>query len=338
MVRMRALTLLRLLRAGDMRARLGAVRDGQAAVRVSAVGAGLRTGVLEALQQRTATTEELAAAGGWSDHDTLDGLLHVLAQLGLVRAGVHRWELSPRGRALLGDDVARATYEGFSDYHTGLYDGIEQQLIGGAGRRDVRDKGDVIARLSRAMDPFVLDLLTKEVGRRTPRRILDVGCGTGSHLVHMLRVSPGSTGVGIETDVAAARMARDTVAAAGLADRVRVVEGDARIVLAAETDQLDLTLLANVIYYLPLAERVPLLRAVTERTAPGGAVVVVSTALTDVMFSRHFDLLLRTQEGSMGLPDMDQLADQLREAGLAPGRPRRIAPGEPLTAVVAARV
>lgn len=337
MVWMRALTLLRMLRAGDLRARLGAVRDGQAAVRVSAVGAGLRTGVLEALRERPATTQDLAAAGGWSDHDTLDGLLHVLAELGLVSAVVRRWELSPRGRALLGDDVARATYEGFSDYHTGLYDEIEQQLTGGAGRRDVRDKGGVIARLSRAMDPFVLDLLSKEVGRRAPHHILDVGCGTGSHLVHMLRVSPGASGVGIETDVAAARLARDTVTHAGLAGRARIVEGDARTALTMETEPFDLTLLANVIYYLPLAERVPVLREVAERTAPAGAVVVVSTALTDVMFSRHFDLLLRTQEGSMGLPDMDQLADQLREAGLTPGTPRRIAPGEPLTAVVATR-
>lgn len=334
---MRALTLLRMLRAGDMRTRLGAVRDGQAAVRVSAVGAGLRTGVLEALRERPATTEDLAAACGWSDNDVVAGLMRVLAGLGLVLAAVPGWELTARGRALLADDVARAMYEGFSDYHTGLYDEIEQQLTGGVGRHDVRDKGDVIARLSRAMDPFVLDLLTKEVGRRTPRHLLDVGCGTGSHLAHMLQISPEASGVGIETDVAAARLARITVADAGLTGRARIVEGDARTALAAETEPFDLALLANVIYYLPLGSRVPLLKAVAERTAAGGAVVVVSTALTDVMFSRHFDLLLRTQEGSMGLPDMDELADQLRAAGLTPGSPHRIAPGEPLTAVIATR-
>jgi hypothetical protein len=39
----------------------------------------------------------------------------------------------------------------------------------------------------------------------------------------------------------------------------------------------------------------------------------------------------------MELPAIDVLADQLRAAGLTPGKPRRIAPGEPLTAVVATK-
>jgi hypothetical protein len=64
---------------------------------------------------------------------------------------------------------------------------------------------------------------------------------------------------------------------------------------------------------------------------------VVTTALDDSMFSRHFDLLLRAQDGAMELPPMDMLAEQLRSAGLTPGRPRRISPGEPLTAVVATK-
>jgi predicted O-methyltransferase YrrM len=264
--------------------------------------------------------------------------MKVLAGLGLVRESSGRWTLTRRGRAVLEDDVVRATYEGFSDYHVGLYQEIEQQLTNGPGRRDVLDKGEVIARLSRAMDPFVLEALGKEVEQRRPRHLLDVGCGSGSHLVHMLRAAPGASGVGIETDAAAASMARATLAAARLDGRAEILEGDVRDVLDASPGTYDLALLANVVYYLPVDERTPLLRAVGERMRPGGAVMIVTTALDDSLFSRHFDLLLRTPEGGeMGLPDIDVLSDQLRAAGLTPGKPRRIALGEPLTAVVATR-
>ncbi|HEX6247483.1 MAG TPA: class I SAM-dependent methyltransferase [Nocardioidaceae bacterium] len=331
------MTMLRLARDGDVGLRLRGMRDGMAAVRVAATGAGLRSGLLRMLQNGPAGTADLCGRAGWSDEQLADALLQVLARTGLVRTAHGQWLLTRRGWALMRDDVARASYEGFSDYHTGLYGDIERQLLGGPARRDVVEKGETIARLSKAMDPFVLDVLREEVARRAPQRVLDVGCGSGSHLVHMLRVSPTATGVGVDADPAAARLARRTVAEAGLAGRAEIVEGDIRSALDAGGGPVDLALLANVIYYLPVQERVPLLRAVAERVEPGGAVVIVTTALTDAFFSRHFDLLLRAQDGAMELPDVEVLAGQLQEAGLVPGRPRRIAPGEPLTAIVATR-
>jgi SAM-dependent methyltransferase len=334
---MKIRTMLRMARSGDVRGRLAAVRDGQAAVRVAAVGAGLRTGLLDRLHSAPQTTAELAARAGWSDQAVLTGLLHVLAGLGLVRESHGPWSLTRRGKAVLEDDVVRATYEGFSGYHPGLYQEIERQLTGGPARRDVIEKGDVIARLSRVMDPFIHDALGEQLQRRNPTRILDVGCGSGSHLAHMLRLAPQASGVGIETDPAAVTLARMTLTDEGVGSRGEVVQGDVRDVLDASAGEFDLALMANVVYYVPVDERLPLLRALAERIRPGGALVIVTTALTDHPFSRHFDLLLRTQEGRMELPDLDTLADQLRSAGLDPGRPRRIAPGEPLTAVVATK-
>jgi predicted O-methyltransferase YrrM len=334
---MRAGTVLKLLRGGHARIRLSVIRDGQAAVRVAAVGAGLETGVLDTLRTAPATAASVTARCGWADADLAEGLLHVLAGIGLVRVSSGRWTLTRRGRAVLEDTVVRAAYEGFSDYHVGLYREIGQQLSGGSGRRDVTEKGDVIARLSQVMDPFVLDVLDAQLGRRRPGRVLDIGCGAGHHLAHLLRALPEAEGVGVEPDAAAAALARATFEGSGLAGRTQVVEGDVREVLSPELGSFDLVLLANVVYYFPLAERIPLLRSIAERLTEDGSLVVVTNALTRATFSRHFDLLLRAQEGEMGLPDLDLLLQQLRVAGLAPGKPRRIAPGEPLTAVVATR-
>ena len=126
------------------------------------------------------------------------------------------------------------------------------------------------------------------------------------------------------------------MAQAGLGERARIVRGDVRELLAAEPEtRFDLVLLANLIYYVPVEERVDFLRGFADRLDPGGRVMVVTTALTDDAFSRHFDLLLRAHDGGRELPDLDLLADQLRQAGLEPEPPRRIAPGEPLTSVVA---
>jgi SAM-dependent methyltransferase len=333
---MRAATILKLLRGGHARARLSAFMDGQAAVRVAAVGAGLETGLLPALRSSPATVSALATRCGWADVHLVEGLLHVLAGIGLVRVSGGRWSLARRGRAVLEDEVVRAAYEGFSDYHVALYRELDKQLAGGPGRHDVTDKGDVVARLSQAMDPFVLDVLDARLERHRPSRILDIGCGSGHHLAHLLRALPEAEGVGIEPDAAAAALARGTFEQSGLAERTQVVEGDVREVLD-DLGSFDLVLLANVVYYFPFAQRVPLLRSIAERLTDDGSLVVVTHALTRATFSRHFDLLLRAQEGEMGLPDLDVLLQQLRDAGLAPGKPRRIAPGEPLTAVVATR-
>jgi SAM-dependent methyltransferase len=334
---MRAGTVLKLLRGGHARVRLSAIRDGQAAVRVAAVGAGLDTGVLEALHTSPATAATVTARCGWADVDLVEGLLHVLAGIGLVRVSGGRWTLTRRGRAVLEDEVARAAYAGFSDYHVGLYREIGQQLAGGSRRRDVAEKGEVIARLSQAMDPFVRDVLDAQLERRRPGRVLDIGCGSGHHLAHLLRALPEAEGVGVEPDAAAAALARATFENSGLTKRTLVVEGDVREVLGPGLGSFDLVLLANVVYYFPVAERIPLLRSIAERLTVDGSLVVVTNGLTRATFSRHFDLLLRAQEGEMGLPDLDVLLQQLRAAGLTPGKPRRIAPVEPLTAVVATR-
>ena len=124
------------------------------------------------------------------------------------------------------------------------------------------------------------------------------------------------------------------LAAAGLAGRSEVLVGDARDHLTRRTG-FDVALLANLVYYLPVDERALLLRRVRDGLSPGGRVIVVTTVLEDNSFSRHFDLLLRAQRGSMQLPAVDELARQIREAGFGQPRVRRVSHGEPLMAFVA---
>lgn len=334
---MRIRPLIRTLRSGDTRGRITALRSSNEALKVAVTGAALRAGLLDELAARPSTTAELAAAHGWTDESLAEAFVSVLAAYGLVRSTSRGWETTRHGRRMADDEIVRAVYEAFATYHTALYRTIDEQLVGGEPRRDIEQDGALIARLSRFMDAFVLAELDEVIGQQAPSRFLDVGCGAAAHLLHVLRSAPGAHGVGIETDPEAAELARRAVEESGVGGRATVVEADVRDYLQGSSEEFDLVLLANVIYYVPLAERGRLLRSLADRLAPGGRLVLVSTALTDDSFSRHFDLLLRAQGGGAELPDVEVLREQLRQVGLQPDPARRIAPGEPLVAVTAHR-
>jgi SAM-dependent methyltransferase len=334
--------LAEVLRSGNLPARLRAAWTGLTGVRLQLTAAALDLGLLDALGEGPAGSEQLAGRLGAVDRDLLTAYLRVLAAAGLI-TGADTWRLTRFGRAVVGDDVVRASYEGYGGYHTELYRELPALLRGGPGRRDTVESGEVIARLSAAIYPLIRDLLVRTVTARRPRRVLDIGCGAGLHLAAMLEAAPEATGVGVDVDPGAAALARRTLSERGLAARGGVEVVDIREALAdvrpaALADGIDLALLANSIYYVPVDERVELLRAVARLLAPGGALVVVTTVAGPQLFSRHLDLVLRAQEGRMELPAVDVLLGQLREAGLRPDPPQRIGPpGAALAAVTAVR-
>src|SRR3954454_10169374 len=273
--------LAEVLRTGNVRARLRAAREGLTGVRLQLIAASLELGLLDALGEGPASTEQLAGRLGVVDHDLLAAYLRVLSAAGLV-TGEASWRLTRFGRAVVGDDVVRATYEGFGGYHTELYRQLPALLRGGPRRRDTTEDAEVIARLSAALYPLIHALLVRTVTTRRPRRVLDIGCGAGQYLVAMLEAAPDATGVGVDVDPDVAALARRTLSERGLAHRASVEEVDIREALAAGrpgalADGIDLALLANSVYYVPVDERVELLRAVAGLLAPGGALVVVTT-------------------------------------------------------------
>lgn len=326
------------LRAGDLRARLRMARDGQAALRLAMGAAAIATGLVDALAAGPRTTTELRERAGGADPDLMTAWLRVAEAAGLIRAGGDGWRLTRRGQALAHDDLVRAGHEAFAGYHTGLYRELGPLLAGTLRRRDVADEGELIARLSAGFEPFVLGELTRTVTRRRPRRVLDVGCGAGVHLAAMLTAAPGAEGVGVDVDADAVALATRTLRRRGLDGRSRVVHADVRDLRRdPATGTFDLVLLANVVYYVPAEERPEFLRALAALVAPGGALLLMTTVAAPQLLSRHFDLLLRGQEGRMELPETGVLLAQLTDAGLRPGPPQRVAPGDPLVVIAATR-
>src|SRR4051794_86764 len=101
--------LAEVLRSGNFLARLRAARAGLTGVRLQLVAAALELGLLDALGEGPASTEQLVGRLRVVDHDLLAAYLRVLAAARLV-TGEASWRLTRFGRAVVGDDVvARRT-------------------------------------------------------------------------------------------------------------------------------------------------------------------------------------------------------------------------------------
>jgi len=295
----RLVATTKLLRGGGL-SWLRVARDGLAAVRVAVGAAGLSTGVLECLRDGPADTASVRARLGLDDHGLLEPWLRVLQGHGLVRASAGGWSLSRRGRRLLDDEVVRAAYEGFAGYHTGLYRELPSQLHGGPARRDIAEHGETIAQLTRAMEPVLHEALVAAVREVRPTRILDVGCGAGQNLAAMLAAAPAAEGTGIEVDEAVADIAERLLGERGAAGRARVLRGDVTVLAAGGEagGPYDLALLANVVYYLPLAERVPLFRALAGLLSEGAPAAMERLRVADMAVRRRVVASLRRRATS----------------------------------------
>jgi SAM-dependent methyltransferase len=319
-----------------------AYRDGRGAVRLAATRALLDSGLLDALDAPGGREDaaHLAQRIGLTDVDLTRSLLELGAAYRLVGRTAGGWELTRSGRSLVHDATGRAMVEALGGYHLDLYRQLPDQLRGGPGRNDLHEHAELIARVSAALAPFIRDTVVAAVTERRPQRVLDIGCGEGQYLAAMLEQSPPVRGVGLESDDRVAALASSPLAAS-FGGRGQVLVGSAPADLGRAAEALggpaDLVLLANVVYYVPPPDRVGFLRQVAGNTAPNGAVLVVTTVVEPTPGSRHVGLLFRAQRTPMLLPTAEGLVADLRRAGFAVDRARRVTPGEPVVAVLGRR-
>jgi ubiquinone/menaquinone biosynthesis C-methylase UbiE len=149
-------------------------------------------------------------------------------------------------------------------------------------------------------------------------RVADVHCGGGRWLIAVARRFPGSRLVGVEFEPDSVERARRSVEAAGVADRVEIVQAD----LARSDEGLGRF---DLVYFQYALHRVPeatdALRAGWRMLAPGGQLVVQDwCAPTDLEDARtqHGRLIAGIQldevfQGSR-LPTVEELRSMMAEA------------------------
>jgi 4-hydroxy-2,2'-bipyrrole-5-carbaldehyde O-methyltransferase len=315
-------------------------RDATPFVRLHFLAVATDLGLLEELGRRPATASQLSDRLAVGDRALLDAFLRLGAALGELRCRAGRWSLRGwRSNALAVPeaDTMRAMLQEALRYDAAVYAGLGAHLRGAPPGDYLKASGVVIARASRLVEPALAPLLRSVVAERCPRRILDVGCGTGVYLVHAATAGGSTlTGLGVDLDAAVVELARRRLTDAGLAERFPVRHADVRTI-ELPAASFDLVLLLQNVYYFAEDERPGLLRRLRGLLAPGGALLLASLFAGRSLAAANYDLLFRATAGCGPLPRRQHLDRQLHHAGFTTTRWVQLIPFESFYAVVAQR-
>jgi 4-hydroxy-2,2'-bipyrrole-5-carbaldehyde O-methyltransferase len=323
---------LKLLRLPHLAAQAGIDRDIHAAIRLNFLHAACASGLLRQLRQWKQPSELVP------QFETLDAMLDVGVALGELKRDGNRYRISGRRALTLagqGGDSLAALIEEFVTFHAAVYRDFGD-LSAHAGKRNyLAGKGELIARSSRVLEPFMVEFVQSQVAGKGPLSLLEVGCGSGIYLRHAACANPQATGIGIdlEKDVIAEICQR--LVEWGIAPRFRVLYADIRQPGAETTGPFDLITLYNNIYYFPENQRVRLLVSLRERLKPGGKLAVVSLFAGTTVTAANFELVLRSTIGCAPMGTVENFVRQLYESGFREVTTIRLIPVQPFFGVTA---
>jgi SAM-dependent methyltransferase len=291
--------------------------------------AAVRTGLTARLARAPATVPELAADLGLDPLPTRL-LVDCLRSAGHVTGRGGRYQLSRSARRWL-DPAAGLSVGQFvsatGDYWT-WWAGLEEAARGAppASHHDA-PPGDPYWRRYITGQLELARLSAAEVARRLrlpgePRSLLDIGGGHGWYSAELCRRYPRLTATVLDLPGSAA-IGREIIAAAGLSDRVRHVDGDAAT--ADLGTGHDGVLCFNLVHHLRPEQVTGLLARIRDALAPGGVLAVMDVfaepsrrASTAANF---LGLFMYLSSGSQVYTPA-QLHGWLRDAGFA--APRRL--------------
>ncbi len=328
---MKLRTAVALLRSGQAGVLLSLQRLLKPYYRVCFLGAAAGSGLLRRLAGGPVALERLAAelAVAPDERDGLEAWLDLGVSLGELRR-------SPAGYALRGrlaralaqpdHDPAAALVEEAATLHQRWVTEAPQRLRE-SHRLSLDDlRGDLIARSSRTLEAFVGDAVEDVVPTRGAVRLFEIGCGSAIHIRSAAERNPELTAVGIDLAADVVALARENVHAWGLADRVRIEQGD--VLQRPAGGDFDLATLHNNVYYFPVDRRAPLLAHVRSFLRPRGCLLLTTACQGGSPTTQLLNLWGALTAGCGRLPGRDELTAQLRGAGFTAVHSRRLIPME----------
>lgn len=129
---------------------------------------------------------------------------------------------------------------------------------------------DRIMALTMREDHF-RTLLIEPLRKRTPRYVLDVGCGTGTQALLLHRLFPGASVFGLDGDEAVLAIARQKHAAEGW---LVTLEQGLSTALPYPDDSMDIVTCSLLLHHLSDADKVQSIREINRVLAPGGVLAL----------------------------------------------------------------
>lgn len=317
---MRIKTLLTFLGWPHALTQIRLTRDLDPFLRLHFLYAAIETGLLTHLAAAPATREGLTQKLGAARPEFLYLLLDLGVALGELALADGQYHLKGQRARALGapnGDALAAFLEECIAYHGSVYRHLAARIKGAPLGDYLEDKGPLIARSSRTIEPLMKDFVTGTIARCRPSRLLEIGCGSGIYLNYAAAAHPPLHGTGIDLNQAVVEQTRHNLAAWGIADRFTIMPADIRETPDAITGPFDFISLYNNLYYFTPEERPALFRNIHSRLAPRGTFAAVSLMQGKNAMNISFDIVLRSTIGCAALPELNETISQLRAAGFA---------------------
>ncbi len=305
--------------------------------RATFIAAAAESGLLKHLAAGPRTFEQVAADLGCAPDmtDALRVWLQVGAKLGIL--GVHdgRYRIASRFAAKLADpandDIAALLAESATLHQRLVFETPARVRASRWFTLDDQD-GELIARSSRVLEPLVQEAIAGVVPARGPVRLLEIGCGSGTHIRFAASLNPALRAIGRELQADVARRAEENILAWGLTDRVAIEAGDVRE--RKPDEPFDLVTLHNNIYYFPVDQRVAFLRRVLGFLRPGGTLLLTTGCAGGGAEMEVLSLWGAATRGCGRLPEPEELVSQMKDAGFRRVEARSLLPGDRFFAFV----
>ncbi|MBS2534577.1 class I SAM-dependent methyltransferase [Catenulispora sp. NF23] len=304
--------------------------------RAAFLAAAARSGVLGRLAVRPCDLQTLAHSLDVDQHaEELRTWLDIGVRLGDLAWFDDTYRLRSRTAKALarpGREPVAAALEEVLRFHLPVLMEAPQMLREGRKLSLSDQDGQVIARSTRVVEPFVEEAVRRTLDRDRPLRLLEVGCGAGTYVRLAAQLNPRLTALAIDLQDEVAAEAAENMAVWGLAGRVETRQGDLRT-LTVEP-QFDLVTLHNNIYYFPPGDRVDVLRKARSLLAPGGRLLLTTACRGGNLGLEVLNLWFTHADFGGPLPTVEDLVRQLDDAGFAQVTTRRLIPGDQFHAVV----
>ncbi|RJP79969.1 MAG: class I SAM-dependent methyltransferase [Desulfobacteraceae bacterium] len=195
--------------------------------------------------------------------------------------------------------------------------------------------GDVIARSSQTLEPFLFEVIDRFFPASDDIRLLEVGCGYAGYILYAAGRHGNLNAVGLELDLHVAETANANIQNRGLQDRIKIEMTDVRKYRSAEL--FDVLTLYNNIYYFPVEDRIQLFRHLRSLLRPNGRILLTTGCMDGGIEFELVNLIHATTKGWGRLPYKDEMLRQLYEAGFERNSAVNLIPGERYYAFVGHR-
>lgn len=177
-----------------------------------------------------------------------------------------------------------------------------------------KEHGMVVAQTSSLLEQLAIPRVMKVMKKAKPKKVVDVGCGSGGYLLKLSQKFPKAKMLGIELNEDVAEEASKNCKNQ---QQVEIVCNDVH--QWAPDEKVDFVMLNNILHYISPDDRIELFKKISEWLLPKGTLSVVSPIHNSKhggQFSSVFNSFFTAFDNLYPLPSEKDLKNLADEAGL----------------------